>query len=303
MRVLITGASGFVGRKLLTSFKAHGDEVLGTYNNTFYPDLRHLDVTNSNETRQLFREFKPEVVIHAGSMGRPDECEQNPQSAFKINVEGTRNVVEASRETNSFLIFPSSIYVFDGRKQGSYNESDAPNPISVYGETKKEAERLVQELRDSIIIRTDMIYGYNGEGFKNGFVDILNLQKTIQLDDENVRHPFFVDDLEAALRTLLNHEKRGIFHLAGNKRITQFDLGKKLEAILGSHATIEKKTVPLVAPRPKNLAIDISKANSEGIVFTDFETSLHVIAEQEGRGQNVEGSQTGLLGKEKYRPL
>ncbi len=299
MRVLITGASGFVGRKLMTSFAKHEDEVLGTYFKNPYPDLEKLDVTDTQAVKDLFERYKPDLVIHAGAMGRPDECQSDPELAYKINVGGTKNIVDACEDQNAFLVFPSSVYVFDGLKQGEYGETDKPNPINVYGKTKAEAEEVVRSLSHYIIIRSDMMIGYNGEGFRNGLVGVIaNSEKTVLLDNVNLRQPFFVDDLEPAITTLLDHDKTGIFHLGGNERITQYDLGIRFEELIRGHSILEPRLGEPLAPRPRNLSINSARARNEGIVFTPLDSAIQIIKEQQS---GIIGPEGALLSQGKER--
>ena len=242
MRVLVTGASGFVGRKLLEEFKNQGDEVLGTYFTKEYPDLVKLDVTDPEAVTRTVKDFQPELVIHAAAMGRPDDCQADPERAQQVNVEGTRNIVNASRLINSTVVFISSVYVFDGKK-GLYTESNQPNPVNVYGETKARAEEIVCSLPHHIILRTDMIYGYNGEGMRNGLVGVVvNSQRPVLLDGKNVRQPLFLDDIHPAIMTLLNKEVFEITHLAGTDTITQLDIGRRIEKLVRDNPVIREKT-------------------------------------------------------------
>lgn len=300
MKVLITGASGFVGNKLLAFFSAKGDEVLGTYYRSPSPNLTQLDVTDASAVEHLFNSFKPELVIHAGAMGRPDDCERNPELAQDVNVGGTWNVASATRQLNAFLVFPSSIFVFDGKKGGAYNESDSPNPINVYGATKVQAEEIVRTLPYHLILRSDMIYGYNGEGVKNGLAGlILNHRNPVLLDNINTRQPLFLDDLAPAINTLINHEKRGTFHLAGAERITQYDLGLRISELAGNSLGIEPRPPEQMARRPKNSTIDPTKALDAGITFTPLDSSIRIIGDQLSNNVGPEGRPRALPGLEK----
>ena len=303
MRVLVTGASGFVGRKLLEEFKNQGDEVLGTYFTKEYPDLVKLDVTDPEAVTRAIKDFQPEMVIHAAAMGRPDDCQADPERAQQVNVEGTRNIVNVSRLINSTVAFISSVYVFDGKKKGPYRENDQTNPVNVYGETKARAEEIILSLPHHIILRTDMIYGYNGEGMRNGLVGVVvNSQRPVLLDGKNVRQPLFLDDVRPAIMTLLNKEAFGITHLAGTDTITQFDIGRRIEELVRDEPIIREKTEEELissTPRPKNSTMDTSRARSLGINLKGIDESLKELQHEFREVNGREGNRSSIDGKER----
>lgn len=303
MRALITGASGFVGRKLLKEFKNQGDEVLGTYFTKEYPDLVKLDVTDPEAVTRTIKDFQPELVIHAAAMGRPDDCQADSERAQQVNVEGTRNIVDASRRIHSTVVFISSVYVFDGKKKGPYKESDQPNPINIYGETKARAEEIVRSLSHHITLRTDMIYGYNGEGMRNGLVGVIaNSQRPVLLDGKNMRQPLFLDDLHPAIMTLLNREAFGTTHLAGNDAVTQLDIGRTIEKLVRRKPIIREKTeeeLISATPRPENSTMNTSRARSLGINFRGIDESLRELQGEFRELNGPEGNQASVDGKER----
>lgn len=280
MRILITGASGFLGRKLFTAFTHSGDEVVGTYFTHFYPDLQNLDINDTVAVNDLFSRERPELVIHVAGIGRPDRLKDNLNLAYKVNVEGTRNVVNVCRNNNVLLVYFSSVFVFDGGKQGPYTEDDETNPINTYGKTKVKAENLVREVPNSIIFRTDMMYGYNGRKMNNGFFGVIAKEPSLlNLNAENVRQPLFVDDIEPAIKILLKNKLFGTFNLSCNEYITQYDLGRKLEKIVRESSLIYPNH-QVDKARPKNVLLDTTKVKNLGITFTSIEESIGIIDKQ-----------------------
>lgn len=294
MRILITGASGFIGTSFLEAYGREGNEVLGTYFKHAAPNLKFLDVRDTESVKDLVKTFSPELIVHCAAMGRPDECERDPELANDVNVTGTKNIVEAARDINAAVAFLSSIYVFDGEKGSPYNESDKPSPLSVYGKTKVQAEESVLTLTHNIVLRTDMVYGYNGEGKRNGLVGVItNSQEPLFLDDSSLRQPTFLGDIPQALTKIIDDEAYGTYHLGGKERLTQLDLARKIESHVRESSSIHARTAEsnlVTAPRPKDLVIDTSKARGLGIGFTDVEGAVGIIGEGLLKGSGMEGN-------------
>ena len=152
MKLLITGASGLYGSKLAQLAIERGFEVYASdiQKAPVYGNFVTLDVSNKEQVDEAFRRIKPDIVVHAATLTDVDKCELNKEIAWKINVDGTRNIVEASQDTESFLIYISTDYVFSGEK-GCYVESDAADPINYYGLTKLIAEEIVKTQPDFFI--------------------------------------------------------------------------------------------------------------------------------------------------------
>lgn len=296
MRVLVTGASGFVGRKLFTSLSHMGEEVVGTYFTHPHPDLVHLDVTDKNSVRRLFTDVTPELVIHTAGMSRPDECETNVSLAIHINIIGTKNIADLARELGVQLVYPSSLLVFDGEKKRPYKETAQPRPLSIYGETKQVAERHVQQVPGSLILRSDMMYGYNGDGFHNGFLGVVASGTPLTLDAQHLRQPLLVDDLAHAITILQEQNAHGIFHLAPREGITTYELALKLKQRFGG-GEITPGDPEHAAPRPSRVVLDTTKAESFGVTSRSVEESLVLIEGQIGPNPK-EGSRMGQVRKE-----
>ena len=160
LKLLITGASGLYGSKLA---KLAVEKGIGVYS----CDVQELpvcgnfvkfDVSNKQLVDEAFKRVKPDVVVHAATLTDVDKCELNKELAWKINVEGTQNIVDASKNVGSFLMYISTDYVFNGEK-GNYKEEDLPDPINYYGVTKLKAEELVKAQAEYFIARPSVIYG------------------------------------------------------------------------------------------------------------------------------------------------
>ncbi|MCJ7443012.1 MAG: SDR family oxidoreductase, partial [Methanotrichaceae archaeon] len=159
--LFVTGASGLLGSRMVEPAK-HNYEVISLHNTRpLHSNSLRLDITNLSEVLSLFKKLKPHMVIHTASETNVDKCETQKEQAWRINVEGTRNIAFACSKVGAKLVYISTDYVFDGEK-GLYKEEDKPNPISHYGITKLEGEnQVIQNCNDHIILRTSVIYGWH----------------------------------------------------------------------------------------------------------------------------------------------
>jgi dTDP-4-dehydrorhamnose reductase len=157
MKIFITGANGQLSKSLSELFEKDG---------LYLATRDRLDVTDKKEVLKKISDYNPDFIFHLASMTRGDECAKNPEKAFKVNVEGTRNVIEACLKSNSTLVFVSTNEVFDGKKKVPYKEKDRPNPITVVGKTKFEAEKIIKtKLRKYYIVRTSWLYSQWSSNF------------------------------------------------------------------------------------------------------------------------------------------
>ena len=166
LRILIVGASGFIGYHMFEEFsKQH--HVAGTFYIHPANNFMHLDVKDKVEINEVLTSFSPDVIIYPAANPNVEYCETHPEETWEVNVKGTANILEIAKKIKAKFIFFSSDYIFDG-KEGPYLEEDNPNPINVYGRQKLASEELMREsLKDYLIIRTTVVYGWerNGKNF------------------------------------------------------------------------------------------------------------------------------------------
>ena len=172
MRVLIIGASGFIGhylqRRLL---QKSGFDVTSTYTSRAPKDIDQswypLEITDHHRLDQIFQEVRPEVVVLLAAIADVKTCEMGPERATGVNVDGARQVARLCKQHHARLIFLSSEYVFRGDR-GNYQEGDLPDPNTHYGRTKWQAELAVaEEASQWSIVRTSLVYGWPITGRQN----------------------------------------------------------------------------------------------------------------------------------------
>ena len=275
MKILITGANGFLGYYLVEHLLEKNYSVIATGKGKCRLPFTHdinfqylsMDFTEPFSIHDVFENIKPDVVIHAGAMSKPDECELDQMKAYLVNVEGTVQLLINSADIKSFFIFLSTDFVFDGER-GMYSEDDIPNPVNYYGKTKLEAEEAVKEYEhDWAIVRTVLVYGKNHSGHNN-ILKILRekLEKgeAYNVVNDQVRTPTYIEDLAKGIVTIIEKRATGVFHLSGKDILTPYQMAiKTAEQLKLDSSALKKVTASSFsqpAKRPLKTGFIIDKA-------------------------------------------
>ena len=257
MKLLVTGASGGLGSQFLEVAKNK------------YPAWECVSVTRGDadlispaDIKGIISDMKPDYILHAAAMTAVDICETEPDLAHSVNVEGTRSVVEAASGVSARVLFISTDYVYDGKKDEPYREEDNTNPISVYGKTKLEAEHIVGRMLDSTIIRTSWLYGKTGKNFVKTMRELVKKKNRIEVVTDQTGGPTYYLDLCEAIAMLIDKGATGLFHVANSGYCTWFEFAKAIF----EEKNIDVELVPVTtsafkraAPRPTNSRLDCSR--------------------------------------------
>lgn len=250
MRLLVTGGAGYLGSEVAARAQARGWEVLATWFNRPPPGARpiRLDIRDENDTARTLLKQGPAVVIHTAYRQADDEV-------WAAVVEGSGNVARAAHRAGARLLHLSTDLVFGGEREGRYREDDEPQPVSLYGEAKLAAERLVAELHpEALVVRTSLLVG------KPGRQEALALRRDVAFYRDEVRTPLLVGDLAEALLELAETELMGRLHVAGPDAVSRLELARLLAAAQGRDpGEVRGAQSPGVA-RARNVALDSSRA-------------------------------------------
>jgi dTDP-4-dehydrorhamnose reductase len=280
MKIVIIGASGFLGTKL-TNLLSKENEIIGASLNPVDKKIKSLDATDEKKVFEFLKEQNPEVVIDLVALTSSVACEQNPSLCKKLNFETAKNIAKACKKLNAKMIFISSSYIFDGEK-GNYSEEEQSHPLNQYGKYKVLAEKEVLKLKDSLVLRTTIMYGYNGKDKPHGvFNKILSGEKISLGDPSQFRNPIFVDDVAMIISSLLDKKQRGIFHMAGSTSLTMINFLKKLEYLVRNDSKILiNKDAPSLVNHPKDDTLNINKLNSLGIKTHSLDEGINLLKKQ-----------------------
>lgn len=290
MKVLLTGANGFLGYYLCDALTNAGLYLTATsrgdcrlpFSSRSNFCYRTLDFTNPSEAHRIMGALKPQWIIHAGAMGKPDDCERDPELATRVNVEGTATILSAAREVGAKCCFISTDFVFDG-VEGDYREESPRLAVNHYGHTKVMAEQLVERYENPwSIVRTVLVYGKPMTGRENLLSIVarqLSKGETYRVVDDQIRTPTFVEDLAAGIVTMVRQECEGIYHLSGSEVLTPYAMAVRTARYLGLDESLLVATTTAAfdqpARRPLVTGLCIDKAVQHlGFSPSSFEQGL-----------------------------
>jgi dTDP-4-dehydrorhamnose reductase len=253
VRILVLGASGEVGRLLLSAFPGH--EVRGVRR----PEM---DLRDGASVERIVAAFDPEAVILAAGLADPDFCEDHPGDAYAVNVDGARRAAEAARGRH-FTHF-STDHVFDG-KAGPYAEDDRPDPINVYGRTKLESERIVRTVHPrSLVVRTSLVGAPAGRSF---LARLLSVRGPVPCWTDQFGTPTWGPNLAEAVAELVLSGRTGIWHVAGTDWMDRYTFAlraaRRFELDPALLRPVSIREAPPRAPRPLRAGLRTDRARAE----------------------------------------
>ena len=269
LKVLVTGSAGLVGRQVVKDL-SNSHQVFSCYNESKpeYGDSVKMDLKNREMISSILTEKKPDIVIHLGAMTGVDLCEKEKTSASEINTKATEIIAKECSKLNSFLVYVSTDYVFDGNL-GMYKEDDVTNPLGFYGKSKLEGEKVVQNFSTNCCIaRTSTPFGLHPtkKSFPMWVIENLQKQKQIDVLIDQFTSPTYIPNLSRMLIEISERHITGIIHTAGASKISRYQMASMVSDKLNLDSTLLKQIsideMKWVAQRPKDSSFDVSRANS-----------------------------------------
>jgi dTDP-4-dehydrorhamnose reductase len=283
VRIAVTGAGGGVGKAFLELGAGAHDIVPFTH--------AELPVEDSETVGERLAAARPDVVLHLAAMTSVDVCQEDPEGALAVNVRGTDNVARTAAAAGAVLVALSTDYVFDGEKEEPYDERDTPNPLSVYGASKLQAEKAAEAAmrpEDLAIVRTSWVFGAPGE-FVRSSVRALSAGEEVGGIVDQVGTPTYSRHLAERLVPLLESGVRGVVHLAGPQPATWFEVLSRAQEIGDLPGRVlERKGDELdrPAPRPKNSALTSAVLPGTSVPpMPPLDEGLREIVEEETGGR------------------
>jgi len=271
-RLLISGASGFVGGHIMAAARSEWD-VWATYRTHpfTFPDVAilSLDLDDHDAIDEAVERIRPHAIVHCAAWSDLDGCQADPDTAYRVNAEASQRIAELASAAGCRLVYTSTDMVFDGER-GMYNEQDQTHPINVYGETKLAGESCIRKAcPDSVIARLALVYGKPVTGsnsFSEKALARLQAGQEMTLFTDQFRTPVLVNELAQALLELAVSDFSGLIHLGGSERIDRYAFGLRLAELRGLPATrlrpVSARDYPQAAPRPVDVSLDNTLARS-----------------------------------------
>jgi dTDP-4-dehydrorhamnose reductase len=264
-RILLTGSNGQVGRALRQTLAPLGD-VLAL-------DHRGLDLANADEVRSTVRRLQPTLIVNAGAYTAVDRAESEPELAMSVNGVAPGVLAEEAKLLGAVLVHYSTDYVFDGSKPGTYVETDAPNPLNVYGRSKLAGEQAIQASCDThYILRTSWVYSAAGANFLNTILRLADERPELRIVNDQTGAPTWAESIAEMTAEILTsgidrqaNPRYGLYHLTATGTVTWFGFAeailaeaKKVKSEIPETKLIPITTLdyPLPAKRPLNSMLD-----------------------------------------------
>jgi dTDP-4-dehydrorhamnose reductase len=275
MRVTIFGASGLLGKALLSEWS--GDTVTGLTSHA-------ADIRDAKRVQDVVQESNPEWIVLAAAYTDVDGCEGNPDLAFAVNRDGAVNVAVAAKKVGARLVFLSSDYVFDGKKTTPYEIEDARNPQSVYGRTKAEAEiRLLALMPECCIARTSWLFGIGGKCFPDTILKLAASRPALDVVNDQRGCPTYSVDLARAIVQLCRKDASGIVHVTNAGDCTWFEFARDIISGAGLATVVRpvsSQQMARPAPRPSYSVLSATRLRALGIEMPSWRDSLRRYLEE-----------------------
>lgn len=272
MRILITGAKGQLGLTLADVLSKH-DLIL--------TDREELDITSPSAVNKFVSEIKPNVIINAAAYTAVDQAETEKEIAYKINVAGAKNLASMAKKIGAIIIHISTDFVFDGKRKTPYTENDQPKPLSVYGQTKYDGEKAVEEIGGKYyIFRTAWLYSPYGKNFVKTMIRLGQEKDELKVVADQIGCPTYSYDLAKAIKNIIERKPAppyGLYHFAGDGSCSWFEFAKEIIELSGGKAKVFETTAEeygLPAARPAYSVLNCSKIKSLGIKTIPWQESL-----------------------------
>lgn len=278
MKVLITGSSGLLGNYLLKT-APENITAYGTWYTNQWSGYQ-LDILDRDRVNYIFDRVQPHIVIHCAANGSVDYAERDYQGAYKINHDGTKNILGFAKQYQAKFVYISTNAVFRGDCPPYYEQSPL-DPINRYGSIKRYTEEMIKPTFNWLIFRPYLLYGWNTEnGRKNWVTTLIKNDKKgeeIYLVDDVIWQPTYVYDVAQAIWKLIGYQDE-VFNLSSEESITLYEFGLKIAEIFNLDTRLIKPIhsheLKNIAPRPHDTSYDCKKVKSLGINFSSVEEGL-----------------------------
>jgi dTDP-4-dehydrorhamnose reductase len=268
LKIAVIGANGQLGSDVCNCFLKNDDEVI---------KLNHddIEIVNIDSVASILKQVNADIVVNTAAMHNVEKCEENPVRSFEVNGIGSRNLALICNEIKSKLVHISTDYVFDGEKKQPYIESDRPNPLNVYGNTKLSGEHFIESIGNQFyILRVSAIYGKNpcrakGNNFVNLMLRLSDERDEVRVVDTEYVSPTFTENIgEQIIKLIETNAEFGLYHVAAEGSCSWYEFAKEI-FLISKTETVLKIASPsefsAKVKRPKYSVMENKKLNGHNI--------------------------------------
>jgi dTDP-4-dehydrorhamnose reductase len=286
MKILIIGCNGQLGRDMMRAGSNRNFDTHGV-------DFPAVDITNAQSVRDAVSQARPDVIINCAAYTAVDACEKDVEKAYAINSDGVRHLAIAAKQVGAQCVHISTDYVFDGTKKGPYVETDATNPLSVYGKSKLAGEQeLIKTYDRHFIVRIAWLYGTRGNNFLKTIRSLaekrMATKEPLKVVNDQVGTPTYTMHVCNQILSLINTDHFGLFHSTNEGQCSWFDFAQAIVKAYGLPVDVTPCTTaefPRPAPRPANSVLENERLKKLGLnIMPQWETGLEEYMEEEKRG-------------------
>lgn len=287
-KILITGSSGFVGRRLHEKASARYD-VIGIARSQKQSVDVVLDISDSDAFSRYLEHARPDVIVHTAALTWVDYSEDHHEETDASNIRPIETIRDycMAQKIQPHVIFVSSDYVYDGKSEHApFNEESATNPLNYYGVSKLKGEAILQECQKQLILRPSVIFGWDPEG-KNFFMQVWNALtqgKEMKVVDDQISNPTYVGTLVSVLMQAIDSGLTGLFVATGSEFLDRFSFAKRIaeffELDRSLLAPAKTSDFPSKAKRPMDCRTDPARLQLHlGFPFPHLEQNFMSIKE------------------------
>ncbi len=266
MKVLVTGAKGQLGTDLMKEFGKREIPAIGV-------DIEDMDITDAAACREVIGGAGVDAVIHCAAYTAVDAAEDNVELCRRINVDGTRNVAEAARAAGAKLMYISTDYVFDGQGTRPWEPDDDRDPINVYGQSKCDGEKAVEEIMDGryFTVRISWVFGIAGANFVKTMLRLGTEGKDPNVVSDQIGSPTYTPDLSRLLADMIGTDLYGRYHATNEGECSWYDFACEIFRQAGMSdikvTPVTSAEYPSKAKRPFNSRMSKAKLTENGFAL------------------------------------
>ena len=262
MKLLVTGYNGQLGYDVVNEAKSRGIEAVGV-------DINEMDITNKEQVQEVITSGNYDAVVHCAAWTAVDKAEEKEvqELVFKVNRDGTKNIVEVCQQLNIPVMYFSTDYVFNGQGETPWMEYDQREPLNVYGQSKYEGELEVEKYSKHFIIRISWVFGKNGNNFIKTMLKLGKERGEVSVVDDQIGSPTYTFDLARLVVDMIQTDKYGTYHATNQGLCSWYEFAKEIFSQAGMDVKVnpvDSSAFPVAATRPKNSRMNQTELDKNG---------------------------------------